>query len=253
MENTLKEPKKIRLDDYLLQNFPDLTKSKAQSLILSGTVVVNNQKITKAGAQVTSKDVINIQERCPYVSFGGIKLKAALDTFKCNVANLVCMDVGASTGGFTDCLLQQGASFIYAIDVGYGQLDPKIRNDVRVRVLERTNIRFLPKDVIERKIDFAVIDVSFISLRLVIPHIIPFLKNNAHLVMLFKPQFEVGKNKVGKGGIVRDTKIIQDSLEDFFNFLKAQSLAIKGTTKSPRQSAGKNQEIFIHAHITSHE
>jgi len=243
----------MRLDEYLTENYPDLTKSKAQSLILSGTVFVNNQKITKSGARVSNTDVVNIQERCPYVSFGGIKLKAALDSFGLDVRNSLCMDVGASTGGFTDCLLQHGAAFVYAIDVGYGQLDPKLRNNTRVKVFERTNMRYLNETLIEKPIDIVTIDVSFISLRLLIPKVISFLKNNARLIILFKPQFEVGKKYVEKGGIVRDKKIIQDSLEDFLNFLTEQSLIIKGNIESPRQSTGKNQEYFILALINQHK
>ncbi len=249
MENILKEHKKriqkIRLDDFLIQTNTQLTKSKAQALILSGSVFVNEKKITKAGCAVKSDDKIYIKRPIPYVSFGGVKLFHALTTFKIDVTNFICMDVGVSTGGFTDCLLQNGAIFVYAIDVGYGQLDPKLRNDSRVHVFEKTNIRNFEQNLITHPCDLIVIDVSFISLRLVIPAVIPFLKDNAHIIMLFKPQFEVGKNNVGKGGIVRDKNILLSCLEEFMTFLK-QFFFIKGWTESPRQNTRKNEEVLIY-------
>ncbi|NLM50014.1 MAG: TlyA family RNA methyltransferase, partial [Clostridiaceae bacterium] len=194
---------KTRLDIYLVENNFASGRDKAKALIMSGCVFVNNQKADKAGLLVSEDDVIEVrggEER--YVSRGGYKLEKAVNSFNLKLEGLTCMDIGASSGGFTDCMLQNGAKKVYAVDVGYGQLAWSLRNDSRVVVMERTNIRYVKEEDISEKLDFVSIDVSFISLKLVLPVAHSLLKDGGQVVCLVKPQFEAGREKVGKGGVV---------------------------------------------------
>ena len=198
---------KERLDIYLTENGYAESREKAKTLIMAGVVYVNNQKADKPGMTIKDDDVIEVRNNpLKYVSRGGLKLEKALRDFGVKPEGYVCSDSGASTGGFTDCLLQQGAKKVFAIDVGYGQLDWKIRSDERVVVMERTNIRYVEKEQIGEDLDFASIDVSFISLKLVLPVAKKLLSDDGEVVALIKPQFEVGRANIGKGGIVKDKK-----------------------------------------------
>ncbi len=215
-------------------------------MIMSGKVLVNNRPVDKAGFLVGQNDGIELKGKdIPYVSRGGLKLEGALQSFELSPAGFVCLDVGASTGGFTDCLLQNGAARVYAVDVGYGQLAWKLRQDPRVAVIERTNIRHMQTDAIPESVDLATIDVSFISLKIVVPAVAGFLKNGARILALIKPQFEVGKDQVGKGGVVRDanlhTRVIQ-SLTAFFVELGFLSQPV---IPSPILGPKGNREFFI--------
>ena len=193
---------KVRLDQLLVQRNLVESRERAQRLIMAGEVLVNDRVADKPGMQIAAEAAIRIKEPLPYVSRGGLKLAAALDRFSIPIARMICADVGASTGGFTDCLLQRGAAKVYAIDVGYGQLDWKLRSDPRVVVMDRTNARYV--DSLPEPIGLAVIDASFISLRLILPAGLKWLSAEAHIVALIKPQFEAGRDRVGKGGVVRD-------------------------------------------------
>jgi 23S rRNA (cytidine1920-2'-O)/16S rRNA (cytidine1409-2'-O)-methyltransferase len=240
------EKKLLRLDVILLQKGLVTSRNKAQALISAGKVKVEGNVVDKAGHQFSSDVQIDlIKPPHPYVSRGGIKLAHALDHFSVDVQDLVCMDVGASTGGFTDCLLQKGAAKVYAVDVGYGQLDWRLRNDKRVVPIERTNIRYLKSDVLDTLIYLVSIDTSFISLRLVIPSILPFLHREGRIIALVKPQFEVGKEKVGKGGIVKDTKLHQEVLDRLIIFCNKLKLHVMGITPSPILGAKGNTEFFM--------
>ncbi len=215
-------------------------------MIMAGKVLVNNRPVDKAGFLVGRNDGIELKGKdIPYVSRGGLKLEGALQSFELSPAGFVCLDVGASTGGFTDCLLQNGAARIYAVDVGYGQLAWKLRQDPRVAVIERTNIRHMQIEAIPESVDLATIDVSFISLKIVVPAVAGFLKNGARILALIKPQFEVGKDQVGKGGVVRDanlhTRVIQ-SLTAFFVELGFLSQPV---IPSPILGPKGNREFFI--------
>ncbi len=213
---------------------------------MAGKVLVNNRPVDKAGFFVGRSDGIELKGKdIPYVSRGGLKLEGALQSLEVNPAGLVCLDVGASTGGFTDCLLQNGAAHVYAVDVGYGQLAWKLRQDPRVEVIERTNIRHMQPEAIAEPVDLSTIDVSFISLKIVVPAVAAFMKNDARILALIKPQFEVGKDQVGKGGVVRDanlhTRVIQ-SLSAFFIELGFLSEKV---VPSPILGPKGNQEFFI--------
>lgn len=236
----------LRLDLLLLQKGFATSRNQAQALIYAGKVRVEGQIIDKAGHRFSTDAQIELAETLnPYVSRGGLKLAHALEHFAMDVHGLVCMDVGASTGGFTDCLLQKGAAKVYAVDVGYGQLDWRLRNDKRVVTIERTNIRYLPLDALDSQIYLITIDTSFISLRLVIPSILPFMHRESRIIALVKPQFEVGKGKVGKGGIIKDPKLhyeVLDGLKLLCNNLK---LIVIGVTPSPILGAKGNKEFFM--------
>ena len=195
---------KIRLDKLLFDKGLVESREKAKALILGGNVLVNGIIVDKAGTLVKPDDVLTLSAKMPYVSRGGVKLEHAIKTFNIDVKDKTAMDVGASTGGFTDCLLQHGAKKIFAIDVGYGQFSWRLRGDDRVVLFEKTNIRYLDGDLVPDKIDIATIDVSFISLLKVIPKVLEFLTQHGEIVALIKPQFEVGRKDVGKGGVVRD-------------------------------------------------
>jgi 23S rRNA (cytidine1920-2'-O)/16S rRNA (cytidine1409-2'-O)-methyltransferase len=236
----------LRLDLLLLQKGLVTSRNQAQALISTGKVRVEGNIIDKAGYRFSADAQIELAKPLhPYVSRGGIKLAHALDHFAMDVHGLVCMDIGASTGGFTDCLLQKGAAKVYAVDVGYGQLDWRLRNDKRVVSIERTNIRYLPLDALDSQIYLTTIDTSFISLRLVIPSILPFMHRESRIIALVKPQFEVGKGKVGKGGIVKDPKLHHDVLDRLNIFCNKLKLTVMGVTPSPILGAKGNKEFLM--------
>ena len=225
---------KERLDVLLTQKGLCESRAKAQALIMSGEVYVDGQKCDKAGTPVDNAAQIEIRgSHCPYVSRGGLKLEKALRDFGIDPNGWVCSDSGASTGGFTDCLLQQGAKKVFAIDVGYGQLAWSIRTDPRVVCMERTNIRYVTPEQLGEPLDFSVVDVSFISLRLVLPAIKALLKPTGQLVCLIKPQFEAGKDKVGKKGVVRDPAVHCEVLEHFLALAAELGLTVRNLTFSP--------------------
>jgi 23S rRNA (cytidine1920-2'-O)/16S rRNA (cytidine1409-2'-O)-methyltransferase len=234
------------LDKLLVDRGLTPSRERAQALILAAKVLVDGQRITKAGQKVSPQCQTElVGEDIPYASRGGLKLEHALQTFGVQVQGLVSMDVGASTGGFTDCLLQHGAARVYAIDVGYGQLDWKLRQDPRVVVLERQNIRYLQRERIPEPIEMATIDASFISLKLVVPAVLPFLGPGAQCVALIKPQFEAGREHVGKGGVVRDETVHEQVCQSVSHFLDALGLLVKGITPSPILGPKGNREFLI--------
>jgi len=239
--------RKVRIDKLLVDRELVSTRQKAQALVMGGCVLVDNVPVTKAGQLVYPNIVIRIKGRAhPYVSRGGVKLEHALKSLDCNVRGKVCMDVGASTGGFTDCLLQNGATRVYAVDVGYGQLATKLVRDKRVVMVERANIRHMGSERIPDAVEVAVIDVSFISLTLVLPVVELFLTPGASIVALIKPQFEVGRELVGKGGVVRDPELHALAV----NKVKEAGLALgwrfEGVVDSPILGAKGNREFFIY-------
>ncbi len=239
---------KKRLDVLLTERLYASTRSKAQAIIMSGNVYVNGQKADKPG--ISYEETVEIEVRgdtCPYVSRGGLKLEKALRDFGVKPEGYVCSDSGASTGGFTDCLLQQGAQKVFAIDVGYGQLDWKIRSDERVVVMERTNIRYVTPEDLGEPLDLSVIDVSFIGLDIVLPTIKSLLKPGAGQVLcLIKPQFEAGKENVGKKGVVRDPKVHQMVLDNFVSLVTGLGFKILGLTFSPVKGPEGNIEFLSH-------
>ena len=213
---------------------------------MAGIVSVNGQMTDKAGTPVSDDCVIDIKENlCPFVGRGGLKLAKAIDEFNLNVNDKIALDIGASTGGFTDCMLQNGAKKVYAIDVGYGLLDYSLRNNPQVVNIEKTNIRYLDFDLILDPIDFIGIDVSFISLALVLPIASKLLENDGEMICLVKPQFEAGKDQVGKGGIVRDKSIHIQVIEKVISSGKEQNLSLKGLTYSPVKGAKGNIEYLL--------
>ena len=238
---------KKRLDVLLTEQGYADTRSKAQAIIMSGMVYVGGQKADKPG--VSYEETAQIEVRgatCPYVSRGGLKLEKALRDFGVKPDGFVCSDSGASTGGFTDCLLQQGASKVFAIDVGYGQLDWKIRSDPRVVVMERTNIRYVTPEDLGEPLDLSVIDVSFISLKIVLPTIKTLLKPTGQVLCLIKPQFEAGKDKVGKKGVVREPQTHKEVLDNFVSLAKELQFRILGLTFSPVKGPEGNIEFLGH-------
>jgi 23S rRNA (cytidine1920-2'-O)/16S rRNA (cytidine1409-2'-O)-methyltransferase len=240
---------KIRLDLLITEKKIVKNRERAKAMIMAGKVIVNGIRIDKAGTFVKPDSEITLKGNdIPYVSRGGLKLEKALKDFNIKVSGLVCFDIGASTGGFTDCLLQNGAKHVFAVDVGYGQFDWKLRNDDRITLIERTNIRFMEDEAIESKVDIVVIDVSFISLKIVVPAALKFLKNNGKIIALIKPQFEAGKGNVGKGGIIKSDKIhhkVIENLKEFFT--KEHNLKIKSDIiPSPIFGAKGNKEFLIY-------
>ena len=239
---------KKRLDVLLTERLYAETRSKAQAIIMSGNVYVNGQKADKPG--VSYEETVDIEVRgavCPYVSRGGLKLEKALRDFGVDPTGFVCSDSGASTGGFTDCLLQQGASKVFAIDVGYGELNWKIRNDPRVVVMERTNIRYVTPEDLGEPLDLSVIDVSFIGLELVLPTIKNLLKpGEGQVLCLIKPQFEAGRENLGKNGVVREPKIHQMVLDNFVSLVHGLGFKILGLTFSPVKGPEGNIEFLGH-------
>lgn len=239
---------KHRLDRLLVDRGLFESRERAQSSIIAGQVLVNDQKVEKAGALVSENaDIRILGERMPYVSRGGLKLEAALRDFSLEVRDEVALDVGASTGGFTDCLLQHGCRKVYAVDVGYGQLAWKIRQDPRVIAIDRMNIRDIDLDLVPEPVDLAVIDVSFISLDKVLPSVVRFLKAGAGIIALIKPQFEVGRAQVGKGGIVRDEAARAAAVANVEAFFRSAGLDVKGVIPSPITGQDGNVEFLIYA------
>lgn len=242
---------KKRLDVLVTEQGYAETRSKAQAIIMSGLVYVDGQKADKPGISYDETAVLEVRGAvCPYVSRGGLKLEKALRDFGVKPEGFVCSDSGASTGGFTDCLLQQGASKVFAIDVGYGQLDWKIRSDPRVVVMERTNIRYVTPEQLGEPLDLSVVDVSFISLKIVLPAIQALLKPTGQVLCLIKPQFEAGKDKVGKKGVVRDPAVHCQVLEDFVTLVQQQKMTLLGLTFSPVKGPEGNIEFLGHLSMT---
>lgn len=235
---------KKRLDQLLVDTGLAPTRQKAQAMIMAGHVRVNDQPADKPGLQVRLDAVVTAQDPNPYVSRGGLKLAGALAAFKLNVSGFVCLDVGASTGGFTHCLLAHGARKVFAVDVGYGQLAWELRQDPRVVAIERTNIRHMPPDSLPCPVDLVTIDASFISLKIVIPSVLAFMKPDAAILALIKPQFEVGKGQVGKGGVVRDPAQHRAVLDDLAQWAQTQGLRCAEAVVSPITGPKGNVEFF---------
>ena len=238
---------KTRLDLRLVQLGLVTGRDKAKAVIMAGTVYVNGQKADKAGFEVSEEDKIELRgETLRYVSRGGLKLEKAMESFPITIDGTVCMDIGASTGGFTDCMLQNGAKKVYAIDVGYGQLAWKLRTDDRVINLERTNFRHVTNEQVPDPVDFASVDVSFISLTLILPPALPLLAEGGQMVCLIKPQFEAGKGLVGKKGVVKDPQIHKDVIVKVVDFAHQNGFSVLGLTYSPVKGPEGNIEYLVH-------
>ncbi len=243
--------KKERIDTLLVQKGFFDSREKAKRSIMAGLIFVNNQKVDKPGTSVNKNSSILVKgDVIPYVSRGGLKLEKALDEFNIVLDNKICLDVGASTGGFTDCMLKNGARKVYSIDVGYGQLDWKLRQDPRVIVMERTNIRYVTPDDIGELIDFASVDVSFISLKLVLPILKRLLKKGGEIVALIKPQFEAGKENVGKGGVVKDINVHRNVVSDIVVFAGETKFRVIDFTYSPIRGPKGNIEYLLYMRNT---
>lgn len=238
---------KKRLDIFLVEQGFVESRERAKSIIMEGNVLVNEIKIDKCGTLVKEDAKIRLlKEDFPFVSRGGLKLKKAVEYFKIDLKGKIAADIGASTGGFTDCMLQNGAAKVYAIDVGYGQLAWKLRNDDRVVNLERTNIRYVTDENLPELLDFISIDVAFISLEKVLPVARNFLKNTGRIVALIKPQFEAGKDRVGKKGVVKDANVHIDVVKKILSFCAEENLAIIGLTYSPIKGPEGNIEYLVY-------
>ncbi|MFR6394559.1 MAG: TlyA family RNA methyltransferase [Oscillospiraceae bacterium] len=236
---------KTRLDVLLTERGLLDSRQKAQATIMSGIVFVNGQRVDKVGTAVSNDALIEIRgTTLPYVSRGGLKLEKAMQTFPLTLTGKICADIGASTGGFTDCMLQNGAKKVYAVDVGYGQLDWKLRNDARVVCMERTNARYLTHEEIPEELDFASVDVSFISLKLIFPALYGLLREGGEIACLIKPQFEAGREKVGKKGVVRDPAVHLEVLEHFLIHAKENHFTVFGITYSPIRGPEGNIEYL---------
>lgn len=237
---------KQRLDVAIMDRGLVESRQKAQALIMAGTVYVNGQKQLKAGASVVEDDTIEVREKNPlrYVSRGGLKLEKAMGLWPIDLRDKVCADIGASTGGFTDCMIQNGARLVYAVDVGYNQLDWRLRTHPQVVCMERTNARYLTKEHISEDLDFFSVDVSFISLNLILPALRPLLKEGGQAVCLIKPQFEAGKDKVGKKGVVRDPSVHLEVLERFLAYAAQADFSVKEITFSPIKGPEGNIEYL---------
>lgn len=246
---------KVRLDKLLVDRALAASRERAQALIIAGKVLVDDQKVEKAGAQVADDVVIRLLgEDLKFVSRGGLKLERALEHWKIDVSGKVCLDVGASTGGFTDCLLQRGAARVIAVDTGYGQMDFKLRQNPQVRLLEKTNARYLTREALGEDIDFIAMDVSFISATLVLPAVIAssfpesqHASHGRHLVVLVKPQFEAGREHVGKGGIVRDEAAHLAAVEKVRTVIVTLGAQHTGVIDSPILGAEGNREFLLNA------
>ena len=238
---------KIRLDTAVFESGISESREKAKALIMAGQIYVNGMKAIKPGSTVAVTDKIELRGNAlPYVSRGGLKLEKAMKVFPISLNDKVCMDIGASTGGFTDCMLQNGASKVYSIDVGYGQLAWKLRSDPRVVNLERTNFRYVTNEQIPEEIDFASIDVSFISLKLIFPALRPLLKNDGECVCLVKPQFEAGKDKVGKKGVVREKNTHVQVIENVIGFALDNDFSLLDLDFSPVKGPEGNIEYLLY-------
>ncbi len=235
-----------RLDLILIAKGLTSSRERARALIMAGSVAVDGQIVDKPGAATRSDSLIEIRgEHLPYVSRGGLKLAGALKSFALEISGWICLDVGASTGGFTDCLLQKGASRVYAVDVGYGQLAWNLRRDPRVVAIERTNIRHMPSEKVSEAVDLVVIDASFISLKIVVPSVMRFLKPRGHILPLVKPQFEVGKGQVGKGGIVRNAEQHSRVIAELTLFFHSLGMECSEAVLSPIEGPKGNKEFFM--------
>jgi 23S rRNA (cytidine1920-2'-O)/16S rRNA (cytidine1409-2'-O)-methyltransferase len=240
---------KVRLDALMLEQGLATSRHRARALIMAGKVKVDGMRIEKPGREVPPDAQVAVEEDLRYVSRGGLKLEAALCGFAVDPTGLTVLDAGASTGGFTDCLLQHGAARVVAVDVGYGQLDWRLRNDPRVVVIERKNIRFMERAALPVPVDAAVADLSFISLRLVLPTLMNLLPAGAWIVALVKPQFEVGKGEVGKGGVVREAQRIRAAVDRVKASARGCGLEVLGELESPIKGPKGNQEILVHLRI----
>lgn len=238
---------KQRLDILLVNHGYASSREKAKAIIMSGNVFVNGQREDKAGATFEEDgiDLFIKENPLKYVSRGGLKLEKAMETFPITLTDMVCMDIGASTGGFTDCMLQNGARRVYSIDVGHGQLAWKLRNDERVVCLEKTNFRYVTSEQVPEAIDFASVDVSFISLEKILPVAHTLLKNEAQMVCLIKPQFEAGREQVGKKGVVRDKSVHEEVISRIVNFADSAGFRILGLTFSPVRGPEGNIEYLL--------
>lgn len=235
-----------RLDLIVVERGLLASRQRARALIMAGSVRVDGRVVDKPGALVASASRVEVvAEDLPYVSRGGVKLEGALTAFALDVTGRVCMDVGASTGGFSDCLLQRGAAKVYAVDVGYGQIAWRLRQDPRVTVMERTNIRHLPAERIPEPMDLITVDVSFISLRIVVPAVLKFLKPRGRLLPLIKPQFEVGRGQVGKGGVVSDPGQHARVIAELDQFFRGLGLECTPAVPSPIDGPKGNKEFFM--------
>jgi 23S rRNA (cytidine1920-2'-O)/16S rRNA (cytidine1409-2'-O)-methyltransferase len=237
---------KIRVDQLLVERGLAESGERARALILAGHVVINGQRSDKPGHSVATDSQVELLERMPYVSRGGLKLAGALDHFAMDVIGRVCLDVGSSTGGFTDCLLQRGAARVWSIDVGHGQLDWKLRHDARVVVREGVNARYLQPADFPEKFDLAVCDASFISSTLLIPAVVPLLAKSGEMVILVKPQFEVGRGQVGKGGIIRDPELHRAACDRIRACVEALNFRTQ-IIESPILGAEGNREFLLYA------
>ena len=239
--------KKERLDKLLVEKGVVQSRERARALIMEGRVAVDGQTLEKPGTLVKVDAHLQIRgEDLPYVSRGGLKLEAALKAFCVDPEGKVVIDVGASTGGFTDCVLQKGAKKVYAIDVGYGQLAWKLQKDPRVINIERQNIRTLKREEVSEEADMILVDTSFISIEKFLPHLVGFLKEEGDLLCLIKPQFEVGKGEVGKGGVVKDSRLHQKVVDRITQFSRGLGLNVGGVIESPLLGPKGNKEFFIH-------
>lgn len=239
--------KKTRLDVAVFEQGYAPSREKAKAIIMAGIVYVNNQKVDKAGFELKEGDVLEVRGKTlQYVSRGGLKLEKAMQEFPITLEGKICMDVGASTGGFTDCMLQNGAVKVYSVDVGYGQLAWKLRIDERVVNLERTNFRYATREQIPDEIDFASVDVSFISLKHILPNLNTLLAPDGQAVCLIKPQFEAGKEKVGKKGVVRDLNVHLEVVENVINLAVENGFSVMGLQFSPIKGPEGNIEYLIY-------
>ena len=242
---------KIRLDTAVFEAGYAESREKAKALIMAGQVYVNNQKSDKPGTAIKSDDILEVRGTAlKYVSRGGLKLEKAVNNFGFTLDGKICADIGASTGGFTDCMLQNGAVKVYAIDVGYGQLAWKLRTDERVVNLERTNFRYVTKQEIPDELDFCSVDVSFISLSIIVPVMRTVMKDGAEAVCLIKPQFEAGREKVGKKGVVRDPKVHKEVVERITNMVLSEGFSVLNLDHSPIKGPEGNIEYLIHIRKT---
>lgn len=244
LSNILKN--KSRLDITIVEKGFVKSRQRAKAVIMAGKVLVDDYPVDKPGALIKNdaQIIVKIDDN-PFVSRGGLKLEKALKSIPVSVKNLTCLDIGASTGGFTDCLLQNGAAKVYAVDVGYGQLDWSLRQNSRVVVIERTNIRYMSYEKISEKVDIVVADTSFISLKIVIPSAEKFMRHNTKVLALIKPQFEAGKKNVGKGGVVKDSKIREQVIQDLESFFKERGYMVNQVIPSPILGPKGNREYII--------
>ena len=238
--------RKLRLDLLMLERGLAPSREKAQSLIMAGVVLVDNQKLDKPGKSFPDDVKLEVLESCPYVSRGGYKLAAALDGFGINPTGRICLDVGSSTGGFTDCLLQRGALKVYAFDVGTAQLDWGLRSDPRVISRENFNVRHMKPEDLPEKVSLIVCDVSFISVTLILPAVAPMLTGDGEMAILIKPQFEAGREQVGKGGIIRDPAVHQQVVERITQFVESELKLKTAVMPSPILGAEGNQEFLLY-------